>query len=353
MEKQNTPAVTSASSKRFDSFDLFKCFAAFFVVCIHVPFRNIPSGLFNVIAYTAVPFFFLVSGFFSYYEEYDAAKIRRKRIVKIKKYLFLLLSITAVYFLFEVATSYLKNTLSEALQSYTSFSFIVGNLSAKGSHMWFVRALILLELLFLLLEPVFRKKYSVLLVLIPWLFDVLCIKYSAILFGFEIPEIYGEILTKYIGGGFVFYTAGYLFRRYETTVVSFFQKQGPVKNTAFLFILIIGALAEYGLLEHYHMNRPAVNYCSTFFLAVTVFALLMTYRSLGKGSIFNYIGREMSMYVYYWHLLIFWGGSYILCRIPVLNTLYRNPIFLFIECIIFSLLIIQVKKYLQKKGHAK
>lgn len=355
MKHQSAPTGISASSgsKRFDSFDLFKGFAAFCVVSLHVPLQSTPSILFNVIARIAVPFFFLVSGFFSYYQEYDAVKIRKKRLSKIRKYIFLLVSITAVYFLFEVVISSMKGTLSEALQTYTSFSFIVGHLSAKGSHMWFVRALILLELLLLACEPVFRRKYSVLFIPVAWLFDVLFIKYAGILLGFAIPQPYAEVLTKYIGVAFVFYTAGYMFRRYETTVVSFFQKLGTGKNIGILIGLIIANLVEYSLLEHYGVNRMPVNYCFTFFLTLTIFSLLMTYRNLGSGSIFTYIGRELSMYIYYWHLLIYWAGGMLLSKIPVINTLYRNPFFLYLECIIFSLLIVQAKALLQKKRSTK
>ncbi len=351
--KSTSHASTPVNSKHFDSFDLFKCIAAFFVVSLHVPFSGTIGAVINAIARIAVPFFFLVSGFFSYQKDFHAANIRKKRIRKIKRFLFLLLGITVVYFLCEVLMSCFNHTFPGNLQMYLKFPFLIGHLNATGSHMWFVRAMIYLELLFLFCEPLFRKKWTVFLVLGAWLFDVLALKYSGILFGFEIPQPYAELLTKYMGTAFVFYTAGYLFRRHETDVVNFFEKLGTGKSISILLILLMANIAEFGLLKYFGVNRMPVNYFFTFFLTLTVFSLLLIYRNFGSGSIFAYIGRELSMYIYYWHLAIYWIGGILLSKIPFINTLYRNPLFLYMECIIFSLLIIQVKTLLQKKQNTK
>lgn len=341
--KLPTNRQTSARASQIDSFDFFKCFAAFLVVSIHVSFQGIIGDYINVIARISVPFFFLVSGFFSYQKESGDVKIRKKRMRKIKKYFVILLGVTVVYFLYEIAGSFSDGSFQETIKTYLSFPFLIAHLGPKGSHLWFIRALIYLEIMFLFFEPLFRKKAGGILLLIAWLFDVLALKYSNILFGFEIMEPYDEILTKYIGCAFVYYMAGYKIHCYETQVVHFFERLGIGKNIGILLILVLMNILEYTLLEHYNVNHMPINYFTTFFLALVVFSLLLLYRSLGRGSIFSYIGRELSMYIYYWHLLIFWLEAFLLSNFPALDILYKNPIMLYIQTVIFSMFILYFK----------
>lgn len=48
------------------TFDLFKWVAALFVLLLHVPFPGDVGGTVRMFARWAVPFFFMVSGYFTY-----------------------------------------------------------------------------------------------------------------------------------------------------------------------------------------------------------------------------------------------------------------------------------------------
>lgn len=48
------------------TFDLFKWAAALFVLLLHVPFPGDVGGTVRMFARWAVPFFFMVSGYFTY-----------------------------------------------------------------------------------------------------------------------------------------------------------------------------------------------------------------------------------------------------------------------------------------------
>ena len=62
------------SSQKNSTLELIKLFASYMVVFIHVPFYGKYGDAIDAIARFAVPFFFLVSGFYSY--QIDCEKIK-------------------------------------------------------------------------------------------------------------------------------------------------------------------------------------------------------------------------------------------------------------------------------------
>ena len=70
---------------RNKSLDAVKAIAACLVVCIHVSFPGQAGQLVKVLARCAVPFFFMVSGYFCYYQNCNASKRILSKILHIMK----------------------------------------------------------------------------------------------------------------------------------------------------------------------------------------------------------------------------------------------------------------------------
>ena len=68
---------------RNKSLDAVKAIAACLVVCIHVSFPGQAGQLVKVLARCAVPFFFMVSGYFCYYQNCNASKRILSKILHI------------------------------------------------------------------------------------------------------------------------------------------------------------------------------------------------------------------------------------------------------------------------------
>lgn len=68
-----------AGRKRFNNIDLWRAIAAFLVVAIHCPFPGALGEAVANVGRIAVPFFFIVSGFFCYSEDAD---VNRKKAVR-------------------------------------------------------------------------------------------------------------------------------------------------------------------------------------------------------------------------------------------------------------------------------
>ncbi|MCD7812405.1 MAG: acyltransferase [Ruminococcus sp.] len=86
----NSKAITVSKTGgyRYSSFDSFKVIAALMVVFLHFPFNGTIGGIIGALSRIGVPFFFMVSGFFSYKEGCTTEIQREKSKKKVFRYLF-------------------------------------------------------------------------------------------------------------------------------------------------------------------------------------------------------------------------------------------------------------------------
>ena len=75
-------------TEKYYSIDGMRAIAAFFIVCLHVPFSGTFGEVVSAFARIAVPFFFMISGFFIWS---DTEEKQYKRIRKQIKHLFFLM----------------------------------------------------------------------------------------------------------------------------------------------------------------------------------------------------------------------------------------------------------------------
>lgn len=307
------------------------------VVLLHYPFDGVIGTYLAALARIGVPFFFLVSGYFSYAEVYD----RSKHIKRIKKYLVLLVGVTAVYWLKDIArVVFGRITFGDFLSSNFTLEFLILHIGSSG-FMWFVRALLYIEFLQMLLHKYLDSPKMKYVLVGLWIVDILLIKYSFI-FGFSIPQPYNEILTKMFGTAFLYYFIG----RY----ISHFANEGSTKwfsvfkMVALMTVLVLLNFTEVYILDNYLINQMPANYIMTFFLTVFIFLILLRYCNLGKGSIINFVGKDLSMYVYYWHLLVGMMMGSICSRIHIPEIFYSNVITVFLVSCLFGYVIFIVKR---------
>ena len=130
---------------RNKSLDAAKAVAACLVVFIHVSFPGQPGQIIKVFARCAVPFFFMISGYFCYYEKKNAADKIPAKILHILK-LF-----TAAVFFYVVWESLMKLVTGKNLllwiKELTDIENLKGFLiynstSPVRAHLWFLPALI-------------------------------------------------------------------------------------------------------------------------------------------------------------------------------------------------------------------
>lgn len=327
---------SNTKSIRYYSLDTYKTIAALWIICLHGKLPDAISGELCALARTAVPFFFMVSGFFSYRPDLNENKRRKKRTRKIIRYSIILLGVTLVYTCYYFLLVILKKIDMAEFLSNFDFSFWLMHFSSISGHLWFVRSLIYMEMIFLLFEPVFAKRTGLYIALGLWIFDVVFFKYSGILFHMTIPEPYFEILTKFFGSAMVFYILGYQCKIHEKQILSCLKKIKLWVSVLTGGILIVMNLVEYHILTSIGMNQMPANYITTLLFSVYLFVWLLANRNIGKQTFINRIGEKYSMHIYYWHLLVIFISG-VFCRIiGIPDLIYLNPLVVFAETLVIT-----------------
>lgn len=146
-------AVMQKGKARNVSLDLVKLIAAFAVICIHYMFSGQWGVQIKAVARFAVPFFFMVSGFYSYNDNSGTLLKKAWNIVKIYLWSFLL------YFVYgavrEMAygnSSGILDYIGTYFKPKTIFDFLLHNTTISAVHLWFLPALTYCYLLYLLVK---------------------------------------------------------------------------------------------------------------------------------------------------------------------------------------------------------
>ncbi|MBR1731679.1 MAG: acyltransferase family protein [Ruminococcus sp.] len=124
--------------QRNNTIDIFRLLASFLVVCLHTFPGNevLWYDIINVFCRVAVPFFFLVSG---YYFNTSNKNRSMKRILKIS-----LISML-FYFVFSLCIGYINNDFSSIINAFSIkriLELIILNEPFFGGHLWFLFALL-------------------------------------------------------------------------------------------------------------------------------------------------------------------------------------------------------------------
>lgn len=328
--------------RRIYSIDTLKFIAAFLVVFIHAPMDNFLKEYVLIITRVAVPIFFLISGFL--YE--NKLNDKEKAKLSIKKLIKLLLFAYLIYIPFELFV-YLSDgkSINDFFADLFSFNSIVFNLKI-GFHLWYIRALIYLEIFYFFIKRKNSKIYYIIFPCVVYILSLVFFKYSLVFFGKTIPvEIY-EPISKYLGTGYVFFTIGIFIKQYMNNMK---------KSKNFICILLIVFFTimnfiEYILLEKFGKNVDACNYLNTFFLSISIFYFFISNPNFGKDTFFETIGREHSLNIYIYHIIIMRAFNFCVSKLGFSIEIWKSirTIIIFIMSIIFSFIINKIENSIRK-----
>jgi len=267
---------------RYNSIDILKFICAFLVILIHAsyPYKSEVIPITDV----AVPLFFCISGFFIYGKGCDTKRIKRIAILIlwsfalyfIKTELFHILVLKQVYFLS------FKNWIDLLVFNDVAFSI----------HLWYLPAY-----LYSLFVVYAIEKYD------KWDFS----------FWFIIPLlIVGTIIKLNVPGPQIQYHRNFLFFGLPHVLTGAYIKKIISANALFVNKLIGGGKLFCLIIVFYILryNIPDIRYLSSFIrdidlflLVVSIFLFTLSFKDTNT-SIWTKLGRDYSLYIYVFHLLI-------------------------------------------------
>lgn len=273
--------------------DAAKAVAAYFVILLHIRFPGRTGEILNVLARFAVPFFFMVSGYFCYSRNGNMLSRMPGKIMHV-------LSLIAVSYPFYFVWQCMQRTIegkdveawaSGLLEQEHILDFLKYNYSLVKYHLWFLPALLYCYLLFAAVEKLHLHKAAYLLipVLLVLLFRMEAANITAK--GTYRPRVY----RNYLYTGFPFFMLGHLIHRMEPA----WKKRMSVWVPGELIILGAGmSIAEYW--------RAGVQelFVGSVFLAAGIF--LASVKNPGKEvpKWLAEIGRRDAFFIYLFHLAI-------------------------------------------------
>lgn len=312
-------------------FDFIKGIACICVVFMHCEF----PGLFGIVVQTVsrfcVPFFFMISGYYSYYgadegKQYNA----RKKITHIAK---ITIFATLFYLLVTIALRLIfGGSLSFPLRSVFVNWLVFNQPVLISGHLWFLFALLYDYILFSLAH---RLKFVTVAI---WLIPILIFAYIALaqgahLAGVKIPNMF---YRNFLIEGFPLFMAGYWLHQNSAKVIA-------KCNDGWLLLLLCASTAAC-LLERIAFGRDFGVNIATFPQVICLFILGMKHAGKFAGSALGWIGKRLSMLIYVLHMFV-WRTlinriySFIhISQNPI--ALYLKPVVVLVATIVFSYAIV-------------
>ncbi len=291
------------SSVRFNSIDLFRFVAAFFIVVLHSEFNGVSSGAVDVIRQTtrwALPFFFMASGFFLAGKIDDDGRIRFKSI---QKTIIRLISIQVVTSLVYILTEWMINGY---LNFKLKFLFV-----GACFHLWYISSLIIGYLGISILYKGNKR----------WLIGVISIVLLAL-------AIFADGYDKFFGIDLPYSPFRFLLSiplMYIGICVSGIKS---LKKEIILSLLLLGVVMQFFEVNILKTNFGLPIYDRQFVFGVLIVALSVLLFAVNfsiKDNILSRSGMKYSLFVYLYHPLIFLLSKVIFNRmnsIDVITGLY-------------------------------
>ena len=322
--------------KQYSNLNAIKIIAAFFVVCIHIRFPGDMGNAVVAVARFAVPFFFMVSGFFSYYP--DSTRLAAKYKRKISHIGVIFAGSFLLYFAYDVLANFMNGTLSTYLSqkfSITSIAeLVIFNHVRVMEALWFLPALIYATLIFYFLEKkgVTKKLYFLIPVLL----------LSGILLR-EVPEFMENapavmnkayIYRNFVFVGLPFYMLGHFIRVNE-------EKLKERLTYPILAVMMLIGTAEAVAVDLLHTQKSV--YVGTIIAVAAFFVLALKAEGKVKISPLAAMGANYSLYVYTLHILVKNVYERLFGNVTAIPSALK-PIIIFALALIASAVYYEVKK---------
>ncbi|MBR3247181.1 MAG: acyltransferase [Clostridiales bacterium] len=329
---------TGLKTERYDTLDVVRIIAAFFVMLFHIAFSVRYKYVFLALGRFAVPYFFMISGFFLL----DPYGSREKSVSRIKRSLTKTLKLTAfillLYFVFDTVLSVIKGDsaffwISSRIDAGTVFELIVFNRTDFICPvMWYLLAYIY-DMLILWLVVRFNK-LNMAFFLIPLLLAANWVSTSV----FKLDWYYqGNWLLT----GLPFILTGILIRRKMKEID---RLSNPVLWLIFIAGIIITVAESLTLYEQ-------VLYIGTFPLVTGLFLLALRSKIKWPAFISRH-SRDVSLCVFVIHCFI--SGLIIdVFGIPQGAYEYMHPLVVFSLSVLSGILFVILKKEFQLRKSVK
>ena len=322
-------------AQKNNTLELLKLFASYMVVFIHISFYGNAGVAVDALARFAVPFFFLVSGYFSYNVNCEKIKKRTKHILA----LFVFAAVCCTVFQIVLLLKSNPNRLFSLLNAYTDFNtyvdLLVFNRTIISGHLWYLLAALYVYVIFYFATKFKIKEKVIFIVALLLLVLHLLLGEGLAVFGIKIPM---QFIRNFALMGIPFFAMGLFVKKYKHK----FQK---VPGYMVLVFAVIGAFETIISCLIFGQNEL---YIGSLFILAAVVAVFIKYSNVRYPRVLTALDG-CSTYIYIFHIVIATALNviYSILGIDIYSSLILenlHPIVVCIASTIFAYLFIKIFK---------
>lgn len=321
--------------------ELLKLFASYMVVFIHVPFYGDLGVVIDALTRFAVPFFFLVSGYYSYQITCEKIKNRIKHILV----LFAISAVCCTAFEIVKLLKYNTNGLAEIFDKYTSIStyidLFVFNATVISGHLWYLLAMFYVYVIYYFVTKFRINEKAVFIISLFLLLAHVILGEGLALFGIvlHIPFVRNFALM-----GIPFFALGLFAKKYE------FKFQ----NIPVYMIFVLLAVGTFESVISRSFLGPNELYIGSILILIAIVCVFIKYANVKYPAFLTSL-EGCSTYIYIFHITI----STIICIIlGILGIdIYSSrtlenllPIIVCVASTVFSYILIKIIKKVSEKN---
>ena len=270
---------------RVSSLDTIKTIAAFFVVFLHMGHTGFGWDVITVFSNFAVPFFFLVTGY--YYRQIYSSGAFHSYFRKI-----LILTLQSIFFYFALDISIIAFTdnwqqLTERYSKVVIWALLLfDNQFQEAGHLWYIIALIYVLGILSFFEKI--KRVYLLIYASPLL----------LLFNYLLSWQPNYLLYRnFLFTGLPYVCIGIFLSSKAANISSLHKK--------FLYVtvvcLVIMLFTEWSIYLFFDFNTERNHYLMTSFVTISLFICAIRNPSFGNNTVIAKIGLRYSTYIYIYH----------------------------------------------------
>lgn len=275
--------------------DFLKGIACFAVVFIHVKFPGIAGDAVWRLAQFAVPVFFLISGYFAYYNDSNVTKQNVTR--RLKRIFWLSTYASAIYGVVRLIGKITKHTLladfniSQAIEAVVNF-LLLNDLDGitGGGHLWFLWALVYAYIFILVINKYNAWRLAYVIMALLFVFYVVLQS-----LGFD-NDISWHYRGNWLASGIPYVTLGHYIAANK-------NKFFAVSNRTYGILTIMGAL--FSLWRVADMKH--IQDCSELgiiIMSLSLFVLTLKNPTKVYFKTLEIIGNRYSLDIYIFHILV-------------------------------------------------
>lgn len=296
------------------------------IVLIHCRFPSVPGAVISAFARTGIPFFFMLSGYYTFFADKETTLVVTGR--RIKKTLQLLVAAMICYIGWRFLPKLLSGGIAEAMewlslaifQSQNIFDFLLFNVTDSiNGVLWYIPAALYVYLLFGILVKIFGKRYFVLYLTASILLIVnlvLCELGTVLEFDIHLKWYRNFLLT-----GYPFFMLGHYLHNKEKNIQLIKNKNIP---------LLISVLGTVMIIMESRFVGNALLYTGNVVFITGLYLYAIQNGNSKKGTLIEQIGSNLYLYIYisqvavievvgkFWERIPFFAGDFGLYAKPVL-----------------------------------